>query len=747
MADSDILSKIPHRILDANGDPAAGAQLETYAEGTSTPKATYSDSALSSANANPVVADAGGLLPAIYLGEGSYKFIAKDADGATLWTRDSVAGGLDSDVSAAIEATSASGFRINIGARSDINAAVDYGLATAADETARTTALNNATAAASSERRALYIPTANAYTGGNAWTFNGSISLYSELKIVGDAFALTLLDFDDCDGFVCPNADAGSSTAEILLENLHIRGTDHTGASDHEGIKFRVTRTTRGRNITIERFSDGLVYDAAQFGGGSSGNTFARWENLLIVQNDAANVSNLYPRYGVRLFSSTGSNTNQDFIINGRIYGEISIAGPTTITSGTSLTRAGHGSPVRPLYRAKGIRVFREDAAGGTYTPLTQVASGPAAGQYSLVDQDTDAIAVDDDIRSTMANDITSVDITAGDTATVSRNIRAYWVDPKGLTGLHVEDTSALQASLAIGGYETCLDVQGPANDIDLRYIQICDVGVKFGADSIDSKAYLGEQSGASVIQKVDVSGATNGRIQYLKGSRGFQRENVNATVTSASLTPAAIAMDGGNSYVPYLITEHPGPRQVRAELLVAVVGAASSFGLFTLEVSYDAGANWTVLGETREDVGFQGRIAIEGIDAFMENTDAQVAPTFRYRVMVSSSSTSTTVYVFASPTATTLSGAEATGQTALACTERGGFFTGHPLRVTLDDGTIHQSLIDSGGNAVAHPFSATTGAGDLTIATGLASDAASGNAVTGMVADSWLGIKDVNPA
>jgi hypothetical protein len=38
------------------------------------------------------------------------------------------------------------------------------------------------------------------------------------------------------------------------------------------------------------------------------------------------------------------------------------------------------------------------------------------------------------------------------------------------------------------------------------------------------------------------------------------------------------------------------------------------------------------------------------------------------------------------------------------------------------------------------------TGAGDLTIPTGIASDAASGNAVTGMKVDSWLGVRDVNP-
>ncbi|CAO3447828.1 hypothetical protein [Azospirillum argentinense] len=76
--------------VDANGAPLAGAKLYFFETGTSTPKVVYADIGLSTLHPHPVVADAAGLWPAIYLGPGSYKLEMKDADGVTVWTQDSV---------------------------------------------------------------------------------------------------------------------------------------------------------------------------------------------------------------------------------------------------------------------------------------------------------------------------------------------------------------------------------------------------------------------------------------------------------------------------------------------------------------------------------------------------------------------------------------------------------------------------------------------------------------------------------
>lgn len=78
--------------MAADGRPLAGATLTTYASGTSTPKATYTDAGLSVAAANPVTADANGRFPEIFLGTGSYKFVLKDAAGNTITTDDPVDG-------------------------------------------------------------------------------------------------------------------------------------------------------------------------------------------------------------------------------------------------------------------------------------------------------------------------------------------------------------------------------------------------------------------------------------------------------------------------------------------------------------------------------------------------------------------------------------------------------------------------------------------------------------------------------
>ena len=55
------------RAVDANGAPIAGAQLQFYLTGTTTPATVYTSAALGVALTNPVVADAGGLFAPIYL--------------------------------------------------------------------------------------------------------------------------------------------------------------------------------------------------------------------------------------------------------------------------------------------------------------------------------------------------------------------------------------------------------------------------------------------------------------------------------------------------------------------------------------------------------------------------------------------------------------------------------------------------------------------------------------------------------
>lgn len=77
------------QLFDNNGDPCNGCLLSTFAAGTSTPLATYSESTLTTPNANPVVMDSAGRAT-VFLSPTSYKFVLKSAASVTIWTVDGV---------------------------------------------------------------------------------------------------------------------------------------------------------------------------------------------------------------------------------------------------------------------------------------------------------------------------------------------------------------------------------------------------------------------------------------------------------------------------------------------------------------------------------------------------------------------------------------------------------------------------------------------------------------------------------
>ncbi len=85
--------------MDANGDPYVGAKLFTYAAGTTTKQATYTDSTGGSANTNPIILDASGRTPnGMWLTAGlGYKFLLApstdtDPPSNAIFTEDNVVG-------------------------------------------------------------------------------------------------------------------------------------------------------------------------------------------------------------------------------------------------------------------------------------------------------------------------------------------------------------------------------------------------------------------------------------------------------------------------------------------------------------------------------------------------------------------------------------------------------------------------------------------------------------------------------
>lgn len=84
------LTPIPKlQFFDANGNPLVGGKLYTYAAGTTTPLATYTDSTGTSANTNPIILDSRGEA-SVWLANSLYKFELRDSVDALIWTSDNI---------------------------------------------------------------------------------------------------------------------------------------------------------------------------------------------------------------------------------------------------------------------------------------------------------------------------------------------------------------------------------------------------------------------------------------------------------------------------------------------------------------------------------------------------------------------------------------------------------------------------------------------------------------------------------
>ena len=76
-------------VIDGTGVPLPGAQLNFYVSGTNTRLNTYSDPLLTTPNPNPVIANAAGVFPNIFL-SGNYKVVLTDSSLNQIWTADPV---------------------------------------------------------------------------------------------------------------------------------------------------------------------------------------------------------------------------------------------------------------------------------------------------------------------------------------------------------------------------------------------------------------------------------------------------------------------------------------------------------------------------------------------------------------------------------------------------------------------------------------------------------------------------------
>lgn len=82
------------QFFDNNGNPLTGGKLYTYAAGTTTPLASYTTSAGTTAHTNPIILDAAGRVPSgeIWLASARYKFALYTSVNVLIATYDNISG-------------------------------------------------------------------------------------------------------------------------------------------------------------------------------------------------------------------------------------------------------------------------------------------------------------------------------------------------------------------------------------------------------------------------------------------------------------------------------------------------------------------------------------------------------------------------------------------------------------------------------------------------------------------------------
>lgn len=76
--------------LDPNGAPYSGAKAYFFDASTTTPRTVYRDSDLGESHDHPVLANASGMWPAVFLPPGDYRLRITDAGGVTIWDIDGI---------------------------------------------------------------------------------------------------------------------------------------------------------------------------------------------------------------------------------------------------------------------------------------------------------------------------------------------------------------------------------------------------------------------------------------------------------------------------------------------------------------------------------------------------------------------------------------------------------------------------------------------------------------------------------
>ena len=317
------------QFLDNSGNVLTGGLIYTYAAGTTTPLATYTSSAGSTAHTNPIVLDASGRIATgeIWLASTStYKFILKDANNVLIGTYDNVPGTdttLNAFITLLASSTGSSLIGYNQGGTGSVSRTVqarlqdtvsvkDFGAV--GDGTTDDTA---AIQAALNANLAVYFPPATYLVS--------ALTLQGFQKISG--YGATLQASTPTGKILtCPTGTGGVQTTNYTeISGLSINGYSSSISSGSVGIYTIGNNTFTIKDVKVKNFDIGFYLGATQFGSFYTVKAYACNVGVYIksdVVNGGGNSNSFYDlislscTIGVLINGQAPFNTNANYFRN-----------------------------------------------------------------------------------------------------------------------------------------------------------------------------------------------------------------------------------------------------------------------------------------------------------------------------------------------------------------------------------------------------------------------------------------------
>jgi microcystin-dependent protein len=292
-----LLPNVRQQFLDGNGFPLVGGKLYSYAAGTVTPLATYTDKSEGTPNANPVVLDANGMA-SVWIGGSSYKLQLQDALGNILWTVDNVSSIFDgSVVTSKIAPLAVTTGKIAVGALSADLA----GRAIMAAQYIQTTHIGDQqVTAAKIANNALNI--GQMVSGFGVVPIGGVIAFFGSLGVPPG--------FLDCDGAsylrtAYPNLFSAMGTACGAADATHFN------VPDLRGMFLRgVTRSTSNDPDAAGRTAQATGGNVGNLIGTVQGDQIINHTHPIYLRDSSGNGTNSQGTNGVTNVSNTSTQTN-----------------------------------------------------------------------------------------------------------------------------------------------------------------------------------------------------------------------------------------------------------------------------------------------------------------------------------------------------------------------------------------------------------------------------------------------------